>query len=199
MTFRERLRTPAMNRFIRFAAASLLLLSTGIAHASLVGKELTASYRFPGLESVYASGKFSPATFTVGGGSDTTGDIEGVTFLKVDFKPNRLTIVLETILGAPTWNAEAFNGPRFDLTQASDSLGITSASVSEASTMKGFDVTRVFFDADTIALDWRGLSYVDGTRVVVDFKFAEVPEPSTWLMLAGGLAVLGFGMRRRRA
>src|SRR5213596_77491 len=35
-------------------------------------------------------------------------------------------------------------------------------------------------------IDWNGLSYVDGTRVVVNFATA-VPEPETYAMMLAGL------------
>lgn len=163
-------------------------------HAGLIGQEFTASYRFPNVNTVYASASFSPSTFAVGAGQESVGDVEGVTSLLVDFSDDVLTITLNTILTSPTWNSVAFNGPVFVATLPH---GVTSAMVDgAATTMVGFDDSRVGFDAVGIFVNWQGLSYTNGTVVRVDFEFASVPEPATLALLC--LALAGLAATRRR-
>ena len=47
----------------------------------------------------------------LGAGAETVGDVESVTFITADFTDTRLTLVFDTVLTSPTWNAVAFNGP----------------------------------------------------------------------------------------
>ena len=124
-------------------------------------------------------------------GQETVGDVEGVTQLLVDFSDSALTIALQTTLSTPNWNSAAFNGIVFT---SPGPLGITGAVVDPATTMTGFDDSRVGFNADQIFINWNGLSYVNGTVVKVDF--APVPEPATMAVLGAGL--LGLAAVRRR-
>ncbi len=178
-------------------AALIAASVAGAAHASFLGKEMEATYRFPDVGTVYGFATWSPPTFTVGAGIETTGNVENVTSLVTDFSDTSLLISFETVLTNPTWNGSAFNGPVFSLT--SGTLGIVSASVDGATTMPGFDDGRVTFTDTDIRLDWNGLSYVDGTTIAISFTFngTAVPEPGALALLA--FAIGGLIVASRRA
>jgi len=184
---------------VRAALVGLALAAAAPAHASLIGDQLTAVYSYPTPATPYSSASFTPAAFTVGPGQETLGNVENVTFLGVDFSASALAITLSTSLTNPAWNANGFNGIVFT---SPDPLGITAAVVDPATTMAGFDDSRVSFSQNQILVDWHGLSYVDGTVVQVDFTFppsppATVPEPATGAMVGTALFGLGAIMRRR--
>lgn len=166
-------------------AAGLATAGIGDAHAGFVGQTVTPTYQFPSLGTVYPSSSWLPATFVVGPGQDTDGNIEGVTDLLVDFSDNTLTITLRTVLSNPTWATAAFNGPVFTSVAPFE---IATANVDPATTMAGLSNSRVSFSANDIEINWNGLSYVDGTRVQIDFTF--IPEPGSAVLF--GLALWGL-------
>jgi hypothetical protein len=171
-----------------------LLAAAAPAHASFIGQDFTATYQFPALGQVYPDSSWSPASFTVGAGVETVGDVEGVTTISVDFAASTLTLVLNTILPGPAWTATAFNGPVFT---ANGPLGIAGASVNGATNLAGFDASRVSFTGSTIQVNWQGLSYTSGSQVALDFAFVPVPEPASLGLFGVGVAGL-LAMRRRR-
>lgn len=174
-------------------AAVALIAGAAPSQASLLGHQMTATYQHPALGTVYGDATWAPATFVTGAGGETVGDIEGVTQIAVDFAASTLTLVLTTTLTGPVWNSAAFNGPVFT---SADALGIVSATVdSLATTMSGFGDSRVSFTGNEIRIDWGGLGYTSGTKVVVNFT--TVPEPLTLAVL--GVGLLGLAAVRRRA
>ena len=188
-----------MFRTLTAAAALIGLVMASPARATLIGDQITAVYNVPTSASAYSSASFTPPTFTVGAGQETVGNVEGVTTLGVDFTADTLAITLNTTLSNPRWNSAAFNGIVFTATSP---LGITGATIDSASTMAGFDSTRVSLNPDQILIDWNGLSYSDGTVVKVDFTFAPdgsaaIPEPATIALLGTALFGLGTILRRR--
>jgi hypothetical protein len=177
------------------AGAMLALVAAGSARADLLGTQFAASYRFPTITDNYPFGSPNPPAFTVGAGVESVVDVEGVTFISVDFAATSLTLVLDTILTAPTWNSAPFNGLLFAATGAH---GILSASVDASTTMAGLDASRVVLSADEIGINWNGLGYVDGTVVTINFAFAQVPVPEPASLAVLGIGLLGLAAARRR-
>jgi hypothetical protein len=178
------------------ASAVLLgaMLACSSAHAVLEGQSFTASYRVPTIDTPYDSATATPSSFVVGAGVEAVVNVEDVTFISIDFSDTALSLVLNTDLTQPTWSTAAFNGLVFDLTSPG-ALGITGASVDALTTLSGFDSSRILVSGNRIAIDWNGLSYVDGTRVVVNFATA-VPEPATYALMLMGLCLMGATQKR---
>jgi hypothetical protein len=175
-------------------------------HAALLDQTLSATFYYPNAATPYAGAAFSPQTFAVGTGQESVADIEGVTFLSIDFSADQVTIKFHTVLSAPTWGAASFNGIAFTSASAAN-LGIAGASVNGATTLAGFDSSRLSFGPRWVAIDWNGLSYRDGQQLTVDFQFSDaaplgitspspVPELSILVMVALGTLVGWSAMRR---
>jgi hypothetical protein len=169
------------------------------ANAGFVGHQFDATYFFPDAVTPYAQASFAPNPFIVGSGVDTVGDVEGVVSLDVDFEDTMLTIVLETTLLNPIWSATPFNGPVFSLLSPG-TLDILSFSVDPATTMAGFDASRVLISDSSIGINWERLSYVDGTVVKVNVEFIPepIPEPPVVALLGLGLGGLSYLRRARQ-
>ncbi|MDB5366582.1 MAG: hypothetical protein JWM77_2509 [Rhodospirillales bacterium] len=181
-----------LHRAFGLAVIALFSLAATSAQAGLIGKSFSAAYSFPNDSTVYCCAPFGPPTFTVGAAAETTGLVEGVTQILVDFGDNDLRLTLTTVLSAPTWNNTLFNGPIFSLL-GGGSIGVGPASVNPATTLAGFDLSRVLLDAGRIGINWAGLSYHSGDVVAIDF--GQIPEPASIVVLA--MAVAGLLAARR--
>lgn len=75
-------------------------------------------------------------------------------------------------------------------------LGVTIGSTN----IVGMDASRLAFTADTIDLDFGGLTVAQGQSVRIDITTNAVPEPASLMMVGtGAIAILGYARRRRAA
>lgn len=181
----------------RACFAATLLAATVLASpasASLIGVQFSAAYYVPTTSSLYPQASFSPPTFTVGAGVETVGNVENVTSIPIDVADLSLSVLFQTTLSSPTWNAADFNGV---ILTGTSPLGLSGVSVA-STTMAGFDNSRVQVTENQILLNWQGLSYTDGTTINVIFSATTVPEPASLALLGLGLAGLASVRRRAR-
>jgi len=100
------------------------------------------------------------------------------------------------------FTSAVFNGPQFfDVFAAIPSF--MSVTINPATTFAAFTASRLFFDADTIRLNFESLQPTVGQSVVVlDVSFAgqanPVPEPATLSLFGLGAAAV-FARRKRKA
>jgi hypothetical protein len=170
------------------------------AEAALIGQTLEVNYYYPDLSSTYAEASFSPQSFIVAAGIETIGTVEGVTNLLTDFDDNQLIITFDTVLQAPSWNTAAFNGLVFAL-RSGNNLQFASLLINDQTTVTGFNDSRTSFTGQTLWLNWNGLSYLDGQKIVLDLGFnnAPMPEPSTLALTLGGMVGVALVGRRLRS
>ena len=180
----------------RCLTAVAFAISSVSAHAGLIGQTLSAQYYYPDTSSPYGLAPFAPPSFVVGSGVETIGDVEGVTSLIVDFSDSALILTLNTVLPAPTWSPSSFNGPIFT---SSTALNLLSATNTGATTLVGFDNSRISFNATQLFLNWQGLSYRNGDIVNIAFEtITDVPEPMSLALLGLGVVIMGVYNRRGR-
>lgn len=192
-------RSSPIGRLVASATAGMLAaLMSSTAHAGFMGMTLDAYYGYSDIGSPYSYANVSPSTFTVSDpGIETVAKVEDVTTLTVDFSDNWVRIDFSTLLNRPTWNNGPFNGLVFNTT-ALNVFDFTSVSIDPMSTLPGFGVSRVVLGPERLALNWAGLSYVNGTVLQINFDGVNsVPEPGTLGLIGAFLGLLAVSKRRR--
>ena len=163
------------------------------ANAGFDGKDFSAYYGYPTPGTPITDSQ----TFTVTAGAGEAQFFINPTTIDVDFSDTTLSLLLNTTLVNPVWNSASFNGLVFNLT-AGGQHGFTGRSVDPLTTMAGFTADRVVLTGNLLTVDWNGLAYANGTKVVIDFA-SDVPEPASYVLMLLGLAVLsGATIRLRR-
>jgi hypothetical protein len=180
-------------RFAKPAAATALMLMGmfGPAHAStLIGNTVNANYYYPTFgANCCGDVSFSPTSFTVGSGSETTLTF-GSTPITFDFAASSLTITF----GAPSTTPRsdppgAFNGPSF--------TDVNGANFGTIASITGGPIGTVTDTGNVLSINWAGVPFTDGETAVITFANA-VPESSTWAMMILGFCGLGFMTYRRK-
>lgn len=187
---------------LQFATAALLSAAAASSvHAGFMGKTLQATYYVPDLATPYPSATATPTSFTVSVAPavQTSVGVEDVTQIAVHFTDTSVRFDFTTSLSTPTWNPASFNGVAFDLL-AGGPLSLASASIDPSSTLSGFNVSRVSLSNAQLTIDWNGLSYVNGTSLLINFTSApaSVPEPGSLALLAMALTACGCIARRKQ-
>jgi hypothetical protein len=173
-------------KLAKLAAAAVLVVGGAAQAALLEGRTLAYLYFFPDLETPY---EFAPnGHYVVGPG------VEIVDFVddgggSIDLSDTQLRIVFQDI----ELDAAAFNGLR--LSDVAGSIDAFAAvRVDPASTVV-FDPSRITHDADNLWLDFQSLEFTTGQELVLNIS--AVPEPSAWILMLAGLAVVARAAPRR--
>lgn len=182
---------------IAFIALSATLAVVTPAHAALLGTTANAGYFIPDVATVYGGAIASPDSFTIGTGSETSVNVEGVTFIDVDFADLGVSLVFSTVLTGPTWNSASFNGLIFSGTGFSSLTGATLLGTSTFGS-GAFTESDIALVGNELRLDWNSVPYADGQRIDIAFTNAAVPEPASWAMLIAGFGLIGTALRRRQ-
>lgn len=184
-----------MMRFLRPSLLAIFMVcATTAAHAAtLIGNSIEAYYYIPTIGTEYGFASATPNPFVVGTGVDTVIDVEGVTFLNIDFSANALVITLNTILFSPTWNNALQNGPAFKVLSGNAFSPVSSVIASNSGPVSAF------LSGGDLIINWAGMSYGDGDTVTVNFEPSVVPLPASFGFLTLGMAGLAWAGRRRRS
>jgi hypothetical protein len=173
-------------------AAVLAGVAMGSAMAMpLMGSTLNYAYYYPAWGTPYGGSPDANGNFVVGPGDEIYSITDAMGHMNVTADQ----IIVE-FRHSSTIGAAAFNG--WVLT---DILGtvdrFASVTIDAATDLIGLDASRLSFTDDTIALNWQGLSFDAGTRVVLNVSTSPnpVPEPGSLPLL--GAALLGIAFIRR--
>ncbi|MCG2842181.1 PEPxxWA-CTERM sorting domain-containing protein [Sandaracinobacter sp. RS1-74] len=183
-----------MNRIIAAALLSTAAIaSSPAAAATLLGSEVTASLRYPTLETIWSQS----GPLVVGADIEfPQGSLNSPNF-QIDVTDTQ--VIFEALTSATYGNAP-FNGFLLAFSGASPIKGVT---VNAASTLAPVSFG---FSAESIHFDVAGLVGSRGARIILDVAGTTsvdptpggVPEPATWAMLIAGFGFVGGALRRRK-
>jgi hypothetical protein len=175
---------------VKIAAATFLL--SGAVHAQLLeGQTLGYDYNYPTVGVHYPSGVPAPypSSVVVGAGVEIANIADNIASLDISDTNLFLTFGSNGNFGGNV----PFNG--FVLTDVNGTIpDFTSVTINDISTLAGFDSSRIFFDANTIRVNFVGLPF--GIDNILSLDVAAVPEPTTVALLS--LGFLGFAASRRK-
>lgn len=171
--------------------ATTFLLSGAVHAAVLEGQTLGYDYNYPTVGVHYpATGTTPyPSSVLVGTGVEIPNIVDNIASLDISDTNLLLNFGSNGNFGGNV----PFNG--FVLTDVNGTIpDFNSVTINDSSTLAGFDSSRIFFDANTIRINFVGLPF--GTGNILSLDVAAVPEPATVALL--GLGLFGFAASRRR-
>lgn len=172
------------NRILSLLAALALSALAQTAQAGLITDTVHVNYLFPDVDTVYDT--LGNATVDAGGAAFTFYDYFNLTV------SDRQVLVDFTFPGTDSWTATSFNG--FVVTDLDKAL--PSFALNGATNMSGFSSSNFYVSGNALYVNWQGLPFDAGTRVVLDAA-TDVPEPFTLGLMGLGLLGLGLAQRRR--
>jgi len=185
------------------------MTGAGAANATLIGDTVhlahytgTIGFQQPG--SMYTSADLSPNAQnpTVAAGTSDRMNFYWSYPFSYNINVEAASILVDydtSSAGSATWGDATFA-----VTGMNDSSGNPLQAVTVETNMAGWDsLTMLSFNNDSVFANWNGLSFAPSTyfNVALDFGQAntsQVPEPSTMLLLGGGLAGFAFWKRKRK-
>jgi len=183
-----------MKSLMKLGVGGALLALAGISNATVLdSKKLTLEY-FYGLDKNTPVVTYFKGNFFVGPAVEFLADPSVYANASVDFSDTQITQVFATSF-AGGGSVGFFN-------RISDTFGqvgpFTSFTVDSSTTVVGFDQSRLSFDENTLFIDYAGISYNIGDKLVFDINAAPVPESETYALMLLGLGAVGSAVRRRR-
>jgi len=201
------------------ALAMAFCIGAGAAEATLIGDDVIVRHYEPDGTTVSIQvGVSSPSTTVTADDSDTVIAYGGYPYgYKVNVGADTILVDFDYLFDASgTWwdsyttvvfnpdtsnfevlnNPVAFNG--LGVSGLDDSSGNPLQGVTVDTNMAGWNTSMLSFGSDYALFDWKGLSFNTGTyfNATLDFSGStSVPEPSTLLLIGGGLACFGAWRR----
>jgi hypothetical protein len=180
----------------KIALASCFAISaafSAIGHAAVLdGQTLGYVYNYPTIGTFYPPDRPAPypSSVVVGPGIEIPNIVDNIASLDISDTNLRLNFGSNGNFGGGV----PFNG--FILTDINGTIpDFASITINSATTLAGFDSSRLFIDANTIRVNFVGLPFQ--TNDILSLDIAAVPEPETVALL--GLGLLGMTAVRRKS
>jgi len=183
-----------MKSLMKLGVGGALLALAGMSNAALLdGKTLNLQY-FSGPDKNTPADTYFNGNFVVGPAVEFLPDQNSES--SEDFSDTQITLVFSA-KGSDQSGAAVVVDRIYDV--FGQVAPFTSFTVNPSTTVVGFDQSRLSFDENNLFIDYTGLSYTTGQKLVFDITAAPVPEPETYALMLAGLAAVGAVARRGKS